>query len=62
MKYYVEAYYADGNPVPGHVTLRCRNNRRTKGYRALRHGTWHLHRVSYYRIATEGGRVLETLI
>jgi len=67
MKFYVEAYYEDGNPIlgncDGQTVLRCRNPRRTKHYRHIKDviANGKSHRVSYYKIVDEHGRLFETL-
>jgi hypothetical protein len=45
--------------IEGQAVLRVRNYKRTKHYNNLR--TLRTHRVSYYKIVTESGRVLETI-
>ena len=45
--------------IEGQAVLRVRNYKRTKHYNRLR--TMRTHRVSYYKIVTESGRVLETI-
>jgi hypothetical protein len=63
MKYYVEAYDSSDRPILGNMdgqtVLRVRNYKRTKHYNRLR--TMRTHRVSYYKIVAESGRVLETI-
>ena len=63
MKYYVEAYDSNDRQVLGNLdgqtVLRVRNYKRTKHYNNLR--TLRTHRVTYYKIVTESGRVVETL-
>lgn len=68
MKYYVEAFYSDGGQIlgncDGQAVLRCRNYQRTKYYKYLKSRVaqgFKPKRVSYYRVVTEGGRVLETI-
>lgn len=65
MKTYVEAYYADGSPLLGNLDgqtmMRARNYKRTKHYRALRYRLEREHKVAYYQIIAEDGRVLETI-
>ena len=67
MKFYVEAYYEDGNPIlgncDGQTVLRCRNPRRTKHYRHIKDviANGKYPRVSYYKIVDEYGRLFETL-
>ena len=64
MKYYVEAYDSNDRQVLGNLdgqtVLRVRNYKRTKHYKNLR--TLRTHRVTYYKIVTESGRIVETLI
>ncbi len=64
MKYYVEAYDANNYQILGNLdgqaVLRVRNYKRTKHYKSLR--TLRTHRVTYYKIVTESGHIVETLI
>ena len=64
MKYYVEAYDSNDRQVLGNLdgqtVLRVRNYKRTKHYKNLR--TLRTHRVTYYKIVTESGHIVETLI
>jgi hypothetical protein len=64
MKYYVEAYDANNYQILGNLdgqaVLRVRNYKRTKHYKNLR--TLRTHRVTYYKIVTENGHIVETLI
>jgi len=62
--YYVEAYDSNDRQVLGNLdgqtVLRVRNYKRTKHYKNLR--TLRTHRVTYYKIVTESGHIVETLI
>jgi hypothetical protein len=61
--FYIEAFDAQDRPVLGNLdgqaVLRVRNYKRTKHYKNLR--TLRTHRVTYYKIVTESGRVMEVL-
>jgi hypothetical protein len=65
MKYYVEAYDSNDRQVLGNLdgqtVLRVRNYKRTKHYNWLRENKGRNPRVSYYRIVTNNGCVIETL-
>ena len=62
--YYVEAYDSNDRQILGNLdgqtVLRVRNYKRTKHYKNLR--TLRTHRVTYYKIVTESGHIVETLI
>jgi hypothetical protein len=61
MKYYIEAFDSSDRPILGNLdgqtVLRVRNYKRTKHYNYLR--TTRTPRVSYYKVVTESGRVME---
>jgi hypothetical protein len=47
--------------IEGQAVLRVRNYKRTKHYNGLRENKGRNPRVSYYRIVTNNGCVIETL-
>jgi len=65
MKYYIEAYYADGSQILGNMdgqgVLHCRQYRRTDHYKFLKNGLRKCPVVAYWKIVTDSGRELEIL-
>ncbi len=67
MKYYIEAFYADGSPILGNLdgqaVIHAKRYRQTLAYKNVIAAayTGRHPKVAYWRVVTESGRVVDTI-